>query len=447
VLAVFKVIGVRPDIFSIIFGESVLNDAVAIVLARTILSFNQPNADVGLAAFLQAVLVFCSIFIGSMLIGVLGGVLSSLSFKHLHLRRYHERQVLEAALTFAFPWASYYMAEALALSGIVAILFCGIIMASYARENFSSAGVELTRDAFECIAMVAEAFVFIYLGMAVFTFPLFEHTVWRFALVSLAACFVGRLHVFVATFFINIVRARKQIFRMILLRTWRLCTRKGAHVVAGRRMPSLSYRQALLIWFSGLRGGVAFAIAAASYGDLDFPANCGGLAEMNETRSRPVDCASERSDGLAILQATLLIAIFTIFFFGAFVRDVALACDVLTVQQPLRSDEGTRPPPVTRTRWRRFDARYVRPRLTSIKSNEIEHVEPRDSVYVAPRRSGATRRKNSGDGQSGLLAHPSVARGWDTELLPPATEVPQHIASPRDSNGACSTPDEPIYSM
>lgn len=44
---------------------------------------------------------------------------------------------LEAALCFAFPWSSYYVAEALQLSGIVAILFCGILMATYARPNLS----------------------------------------------------------------------------------------------------------------------------------------------------------------------------------------------------------------------------------------------------------------------------------------------------------------------
>ena len=68
-----QVIGVRDDIFAVIFGESVLNDAVAIVLARTILSFNTPDADISLLTCLQAATVFCSIFLGSMLIGSLGG--------------------------------------------------------------------------------------------------------------------------------------------------------------------------------------------------------------------------------------------------------------------------------------------------------------------------------------------------------------------------------------
>ena len=43
VLAVFKSLGVQPDLFAMVFGESVLNDAVAIVLSATLLHFNQPG--------------------------------------------------------------------------------------------------------------------------------------------------------------------------------------------------------------------------------------------------------------------------------------------------------------------------------------------------------------------------------------------------------------------
>jgi len=71
---------------------------------------------------------------------------------------------LEAALCFAFPWSSYYAAEALQLSGIVSILFCGIVMATYARSNLSHHAKGLTTEMFECLAAIAEAFVFNYLG-------------------------------------------------------------------------------------------------------------------------------------------------------------------------------------------------------------------------------------------------------------------------------------------
>ena len=77
VLAVFKAIGVREDIFAIVFGESVLNDAVAIVLARTVLTFNHPGAKEGGAAAALATLVFVAIFLGSTLIGGLAGAASA----------------------------------------------------------------------------------------------------------------------------------------------------------------------------------------------------------------------------------------------------------------------------------------------------------------------------------------------------------------------------------
>ena len=131
VLAVFQALGVRADLFSMVFGESVLNDAVAIVLVHTLLSFNHPYARFDAATVLAAFALFVTIFVGSMLLGVAYGALSALTFKRLQLRAAPSEAtlLLEGVLAFAFPWAAFYSAEALRLSGIVTILFCGIFMA------------------------------------------------------------------------------------------------------------------------------------------------------------------------------------------------------------------------------------------------------------------------------------------------------------------------------
>ena len=42
VLTVFSRLGVKPEVFAIVFGESVLNDAVAIVLCRTVKKSQHP---------------------------------------------------------------------------------------------------------------------------------------------------------------------------------------------------------------------------------------------------------------------------------------------------------------------------------------------------------------------------------------------------------------------
>ena len=44
------------------------------------------------------------------------------------------------------------------------------------------------------------------------------------------------------------------------------------------------------MWFSGLRGGVAFALASVSYAARDFKASCGGL-DAFEAAANP-SCAS-----------------------------------------------------------------------------------------------------------------------------------------------------------
>ena len=150
-------------------------------------------------------------------------------------------------------------------------------MATYVRPSMSPAGLELTRDLFEALAKGAETFVFVYLGMAAVTFPIFHNTVWALAAATLVACLVGRLHVFVGAAVTNCVR-----------RACRDRTRGTAR--------TLNLKQSFCIWFSGLRGGVAFAIAAASYGDTDFPTRCAGWQPSSPGEPRPNPQAASRTD-------------------------------------------------------------------------------------------------------------------------------------------------------
>jgi sodium/hydrogen exchanger 8 len=305
VLAVFQALGVKVDLFSMVFGESVLNDAVAIVLSRTLLSFNKPGTEVNQESIMAAVVSFCTIFGGSLLIGAVYGVFSALVFKKLDLRHHSELVFMQSALSFAFPWAAYFTAEALELSGIVTILFCGMIMAVYTRYNFAEEARTLTAQGYKCVAVVAETFVFVYLGMAVFTFPIFNYTTWMLIACALLACFVGRLHIYVGSFLTNCFRSDD-----------------------GKGLPKISGTYMFMMWFSGLRGGVAFALASVSYADMDFKDDCGGLAP--EDREASPFCGHEgMSDSLAVLQTTLVIATFTIFVFGGLITELAVAGGVL----------------------------------------------------------------------------------------------------------------------
>ena len=208
-LATFQALGVSPDLFSIVFGESVLNDAVAIVLYKTLTSFTHAEASV--SAIVVALGSFLEIFCGSMLVGLLLGALSALTFKHLRLREHEETVFYEVVLSFTFPWTAYFLAEAFELSGIVAILFAGMVVAVYTRVNLSVEGLQLMAGTYKCIAKIAETFVFVYLGMACVRMAkigLFAGTTWRLFLLALLGCFIGRVHIFLGSWLLNRQRAR-----------------------------------------------------------------------------------------------------------------------------------------------------------------------------------------------------------------------------------------------
>jgi NhaP-type Na+/H+ or K+/H+ antiporter len=76
VLAIFKALRVDFNLYSNCFGESVLNDAVAIVLYGTLISFLDEPLTFSSVAF--GALRFVVIFVGSILVGVIVALLSAL---------------------------------------------------------------------------------------------------------------------------------------------------------------------------------------------------------------------------------------------------------------------------------------------------------------------------------------------------------------------------------
>lgn len=81
ILAIFSDLKVDVNMYALVFGESVLNDAVAIVLSGAIQSYGKRYSSTGgfeLTAFFQALGDFFSIFMLSLMIGAAMGCLTAL---------------------------------------------------------------------------------------------------------------------------------------------------------------------------------------------------------------------------------------------------------------------------------------------------------------------------------------------------------------------------------
>ena len=301
-LAVFQALGVAPT-SSMVFGESVLNDAVAIVLVHTLLSFNHPYARFD-AATSSPPLRSSSIFVGSMLLGGAYGVLSALTFKRLDLRAAPSEAtlLLEGVLAFAFPWAAFYSAEALRLSGIVTILFCGIFMSQYTRHNFSDEAATLTTRTFKLIAKAAER-----TSSSISGWPSSRsRSSARCGSCRSSPCSLPR-------------RPPAHLPRLV------------AHqplARAGRRPATDLAQYKFVMWFSGLRGGVAFASPPSPSATRTSRA-----LRRRPPRTRTAGGALHRpvDDRLARgTETTLLVAVFTIFAFGGAITDVSLRLSILS---------------------------------------------------------------------------------------------------------------------
>ncbi|XP_004486408.1 sodium/hydrogen exchanger 6 isoform X2 [Cicer arietinum] len=237
VLSIFQELGTDVNLYALVFGESVLNDAMAISLYRTMsLVRSHPSGQ----NFFMVVVRFLETFVGSLSAGVGVGFISALLFKYAGLD-IDNLQNLESCLFVLFPYFSYMLAEGLGLSGIVSILFTGIVMKHYAYSNLSQSSQKFVSAFFELISSLAETFVFIYMG---FDIAMEQHSWSHVGFIFFSIMFIGiarAANVFSCAYLVNLARPDH------------------------RKIP-LKHQKAL--WYSGLRGAMAFALALQSVHDL-----------------------------------------------------------------------------------------------------------------------------------------------------------------------------------
>ncbi|GAB5588505.1 monovalent cation:H+ antiporter [Umbelopsis nana] len=238
ILAIFSQLGVDPKLFSIISGESLLNDAVAIVLSETLNKFR--GQELHVANIFKGIGTFIGVFTASVAIGVLFGVSVALMLKYSQLHKYH---AIESCLISLFAYSSYLFSNGAQMSGIVTLLFTGITLKHYAYDNMSRHSKKTTKSMFQVLSQLSENFIFIYLGVNLFTQ---EDTMFK------------PLFIFLTTIFICVARYFAVAPLSALVNA--ACKYLG-------KPPQLPRSHQVMLFWSGLRGAVAFALAAGLTGE------------------------------------------------------------------------------------------------------------------------------------------------------------------------------------
>ena len=163
VIAVFKQLGAPRRLTVLVEGESLFNDATAIVLAGILIAgigagVGQHNADIP-----AAVIEFLAVFFGGLLVGwVLGFATGTL------LGLVRADVYIETTLTTILAYASFLIAEQVFhVSGVVAVVAAGLTLGSWGRIKISPSVRQYVDHFWEYMSFVATALIFLMVGMRV----------------------------------------------------------------------------------------------------------------------------------------------------------------------------------------------------------------------------------------------------------------------------------------
>ncbi|PNJ20487.1 SLC9A1 isoform 3 [Pongo abelii] len=224
VLAVFEEIHINELLHILVFGESLLNDAVTVVLYHLFEEFANYE-HVGIVDIFLGFLSFFVVALGGVFVGVVYGVIAAFTSRFTsHIR------VIEPLFVFLYSYMAYLSAELFHLSGIMALIASGVVMRPYVEANISHKSHTTIKYFLKMWSSVSETLIFIFLGVS--TVAGSHHWNWTFVISTLLFCLIARvLGVLGLTWFIN-------KFRIVKL------TPKDQFIIA----------------YGGLRGAIAFSL-------------------------------------------------------------------------------------------------------------------------------------------------------------------------------------------
>ncbi|KAF9587906.1 hypothetical protein IFM89_006160 [Coptis chinensis] len=346
-----------PLLYSLVFGEGVVNDATSVVLFNAIQKLDVFKLNGWAAA--HVVGDFLYLFSTSTALGIAAGLLTAYALKALYFGRHSTDR--EIALMSLMAYLSYLLAELLHLSGILTVFFCGIVMSHYAWHNVSENSKITSRQVetihlhiFATMSFISETFIFLYVGM-----DALDAEKWKMSKSSLQSV-VGIY--FIIIFLILLGRAAF-VFPLSALSNY-------LHK-SSERVP-ITFKHQVVIWWAGImRGAVSVALAFNQF-------------TYSGVTWNPVHATMIATTMVVVLSSTLIFGLLTTPLISILLpRNVLgpstgfnspredltlplLSMDESTTTNILRAKDSLsmlmeRPVYTIHSYWRKFDDAYMRP--------------------------------------------------------------------------------------
>lgn len=235
VIALFKELGTPERLTVMVEGESLFNDATAIVVVSILLGLYAATPASGWDVASTAITQFVRVFFGGVLVGALFGfIISWIMTRFAHV----SSSVLILSLVLAY--FSFVVAEHhLHVSGVMAVVTCAIIFGIFGVSRLPRDAVEQVHETWEFIAQICNTLLFLFVGMLVDFSSLIDDI--GYILIAVVLVQASR-----ATLVYSSVMLVQKVFHL-------------PHVTLGERH---------IMFWGGLKGGLAIAIVLSLPLDL-----------------------------------------------------------------------------------------------------------------------------------------------------------------------------------
>lgn len=236
VVALFKELGAPRRLAVLVEGESLFNDATAIVLFQIIVAVLAGGAlSAGVVA--DGARSFVTVFVGG---SAVGAVIGYLMIRSIVLAA--GEPLIKVALSTVVAYAAFIAADHyLRVSGVMATLGAGVVVGTLGATRFGPEVRTYLHHFWEYAAFVANSFIFLLVGL------------------SLQPALVWRYWQPIAWAIVAVVVARALVIFGLIPVVSRI---PGADLV--------DWRYQAVLWWGGLRGAVALALALSLPADFPF---------------------------------------------------------------------------------------------------------------------------------------------------------------------------------
>lgn len=153
--AILSRLNMPRRIVTILEGESLVNDASGLVLYK----FAVAAVLTGAFSLVDATVQFAAVSLGGIVVGV------ALAFAYIAIHKRLGDPFIEVLTVLTIPYAAYMAAEAMHLSGVLAVVAAGLVRGRYAPEIVSPDMRIMARPVWNILVFLLNSVVFILIGL------------------------------------------------------------------------------------------------------------------------------------------------------------------------------------------------------------------------------------------------------------------------------------------